>query len=850
MENHLYQQALKHHQKREYQEAEELCRQLLSTQSEHSDALHLLGVIAQSQNRLESAIQLIQQAIAINPQPHYYNNLANFHLQNQQFPQALEAYQSAIQLKPDFVDAYANSGALYLMQKQWDLAIQQLKTAIQLNPQFVKGYINLGVAYHKQGLLEQAENYYQQALKIKPNMQNVLNNIKQLQIEKLFFKHLEQGKKALQDNQLSQAESSLNQAKQIIPQAMEPYHQLAQLYRQQENHSKTLSTYQEALQYQPQNPFILEGLGATYQALKQYELAIQSYQQALNYHPQLDNSHYGLAFIYFESEQIHFAIQASLNCIELQPTNIQYIQLLFNCFFHPQLPSNIISLLKPQEQQLKKVFNHCFTLNTINKQSLYAPVLNFLGSQPDFSLILQGATPEVLKHKLQNLQPFFEPLFLCIINQCVNQNIHMENFLTVLRRYILEEYSRTSSYQENLFQLACALANQSFNNEYVFSVHADEVEILRSIEDKLNTSVPGVELQMPLAIFAMYHPLNTLKNKLKELANPSLQWQKIFQKIIQYQVVDYLIEDEIKSDILSLTAIEQSTSKKVQEQYEENPYPRWLTINQPSPQNMYDYLVEKFPYYSFAQSVKQPLNILVAGCGTGQQPLSTALLFNNINIMAVDLSTSSLAYAIRKTRELGIDHIQYKQADILELESIEERFDIIECQGVLHHLKDPLQGWRILCKLLKPQGLMKIGLYSKLARRDIIKAQNILKQEQLSLTADGIRKGRNILLNSPDEEIQSLTNFPDFYNLSMFRDLVLHVQEYNYDLKEIQTILKQLNLNFIGFHFSEKHDTVIHSFNQEFSNSAELNSLESWHQYELKHPNTFIGMYNFWCQKK
>ena len=75
-------------------------------------------------------------------------------------------------------------------------------------------------------------------------------------------------------------------------------------------------------------------------------------------------------------------------------------------------------------------------------------------------------------------------------------------------------------------------------------------------------------------------------------------------------------------------------------------------------------------------------------------------------MLAVDLSLSSLCYAKRKTRELGLTNITYAQADILRLGTLPRRFDVIESSGVLHHLADPLAGWRVLLSLLRPGGFM------------------------------------------------------------------------------------------------------------------------------------------------
>ena len=50
--------------------------------------------------------------------------------------------------------------------------------------------------------------------------------------------------------------------------------------------------------------------------------------------------------------------------------------------------------------------------------------------------------------------------------------------------------------------------------------------------------------------------------------------------------------------------------------------------------------------YQFPESPE----ILVAGCGTGQHALITASRFSNARVLAVDLSLSSLSYAMRKTQ--------------------------------------------------------------------------------------------------------------------------------------------------------------------------------------------------------
>ena len=82
-------------------------------------------------------------------------------------------------------------------------------------------------------------------------------------------------------------------------------------------------------------------------------------------------------------------------------------------------------------------------------------------------------------------------------------------------------------------------------------------------------------------------------------------------------------------------------------------------------------------------------------------------------MLAIDLSMASLSYAKRKTAELGIENIEYAQADLLKLGSLGRTFDVVESAGVLHHLENPFEGWQVLLSLLKPHGLMRLGFYSE-----------------------------------------------------------------------------------------------------------------------------------------
>ena len=159
-------------------------------------------------------------------------------------------------------------------------------------------------------------------------------------------------------------------------------------------------------------------------------------------------------------------------------------------------------------------------------------------------------------------------------------------------------------------------------------------------------------------------------------------------------------------------------------------------------------------------------SILIAGCGTGQHSIGTAATFRNAKVLAIDLSKSSLAYAKRKTAELGYKNIEYMQADILDIDQLNQEFDIIESGGVLHHMAEPFNGWKKLTERLKPGGLMKIGLYSERARQHIAKIREEVDQLGIGLNDAEMKAFRNFIIKSDKVHHKMVLSSYGFFSLS------------------------------------------------------------------------------------
>jgi len=446
-----------------------------------------------------------------------------------------------------------------------------------------------------------------------------------------------------------------------------------------------------------------------------------------------------------------------------------------------------------------------------------------------------------------------DQLLILVLEKAINNYPDLELWLTRLRRALSLAYRESGAIEPATMPIVLGLAWQGHNNEYVFARDDEEeqwvAELRRNIEDgtpQQATATP--ELEQALLVFAMYEGLATLACREHVNAMASGGWSEPFRRLLNATLANRLIEHRLKDEIPTLSPISDTTSRLVQSQYEENPYPRWTTIQSGHESSIKRVLSTEFPHFSAPEFLDGPIRILVAGCGTGRQPLQIAARYKNAEVLAVDISKTSLAYALRMARHYDVRNVRFMQADILELARLDQRFHVIYCSGVLHHMEQPLAGWRVLVNLLVENGLMSIALYSEKGRRAVVAAREAISRMGLKPTSTDIRKFRdNILHNETDGLLKTLTLTQDFYSTSACRDLLFHFMEHRYTTPQIDAAMYELGLRFLGFRFRDPR--VKASYRAQFPDDPNMTDLAGWDRYETSHPKTFGRMYHFWCQK-
>jgi tetratricopeptide (TPR) repeat protein/2-polyprenyl-3-methyl-5-hydroxy-6-metoxy-1,4-benzoquinol methylase len=432
-------------------------------------------------------------------------------------------------------------------------------------------------------------------------------------------------------------------------------------------------------------------------------------------------------------------------------------------------------------------------------------------------------------------------LLLALLKSSPVFNPDFERVMIALRRECLQiALGEETAVSDALLGFACALARQCFVNEYVFSVTEDESDKVQALCGRFADQVTP----FTIATVAAYKPLHDLTGADRLL---SQTWHPFIEELLTQQVREPRAELQLRDAIPRVTPIDDATSVKVQHQYEENPYPRWAKVAAiQKAASLDNYMRRLLPLSPFEPTGKTTCDILVAGCGTGLHPIETAFLILDSKLLAVDLSRASLAHALRKTRELGLATIEYAQADLLHLASLNRTFDYITAAGVLHHMADPVAAWRSLAKLLRPRGVMMLGLYSKIARESVTAARSFIAASGFPSTPDGIRSARQAIAALPQGELtRKVIEWRDFYTVSECRDLLFHVHEQRFTIPEIKHAAADCGMRFLGFCVPPQ---IVGQYRARFPHDHLLTDLDNWHAFEIDNPETFKSMYTFVIQ--
>ena len=320
-----------------------------------------------------------------------------------------------------------------------------------------------------------------------------------------------------------------------------------------------------------------------------------------------------------------------------------------------------------------------------------------------------------------------------------------------------------------------------------------------------------------------------------------------------------------------------------------------------------------YPWLSWPFDAEaNPLRVLVAGAGSGHQVAQAAVTLSHCEIVALDLSAASLAYAEDQMASLlpqEASRVSWVVGDLMRLGAtdsggggdaddanesyqhyIAPKFHLIMCFGVVHHCADPAAALKRLATTLLPGGVLQLGTYSTFwvrswrpAARRLLHQINpevvgedgeLLRQptpaelrairkrvlemaEEASTRSEGGGDEAVKTLSRECATAKMLTLFEEYYSHSGALDLMFHPQEATFTLQQLHAMLALAGLEAIGVYFwSGEADRQARAAFTEAEGGALLEQdphmcdLRKWHALERRNPKLFGRMHVVYCRLK
>jgi len=750
--------------------------------------------------------------------------------QNGNIDQSKEILERYIDTYPDDIDANLLSAAISASRSDFPSVVEKCRKVLIVDPKNIRANFNAAVASDKLNNHNDVLEFSSRILAEDPeNIHAMIFHVKALYNLGKFDECITLLENITHDRLMSVPDLSIK---------------LGECYMAISEYDKAILIFNQNISSNIKSAQCLHNIGIIESQRGNAYEAIKAYQAAIVVHPDSLSSNYNLAFQLSINGNHSEALKVIGRCYVLDSSarvRQAYVELLSR--------SSIEYIGEDEKQFIVAVIGDEVT----NVQVLSSLVMTLVRRDNQliemlYTLAINDNYDDFFKKFKNNLSGLADDklLILFFMNLPITE-YGFEKFTKMLRYCILLILNDKPDLGKTLQPLSASIAIRCYIDGYVYTTDNQELAIVEGLINSIVHTIKSTN-QITLSAIAMYVSLYDLYRDHDYFVDDSNHGD-IFNKLVKLQLKDNLAEDVIKENIESPVEVQDKISLTVQEQYESNPYPVWQLLSRRDPESIIDIISKVTSFSEYKEAITGKPDILIAGCGTGSHAIQTAMRIEHASLTAMDLSKSSLAFAKRKANEYGFEDITFKQLDILNVSALDRQFDIIESVGVIHHMDDPLAGFKSLVEVLKPDGLMNIGLYSKIARRYILKAKSIYDIPDGHISDDEIRRIRVDIMDSDDKELSNnIEKCKDFFSLHDCRDLIFHENENNYDIPQLAKLIEDAGMEFVGFDLYDSPELT--EFQKMFPVKHARSDLNNWAVFEEKFPDTFAAMYVFWCRKK
>ncbi len=817
----VYEKAVKLFENGDYKKAEELYDKILDNDPLHASTLHAKGVLLRSKNQLHNSIEYLKKALEINPKNlQYWLTLSDTYFRLNEFKLAKKVIQDAKNIghedeKINIMNKLINDELSKMISGSLNFSIPNEETLT------IQEAFKLANEFYETNQFRKTIAYADFVLKEDPNN---INMIKAKTNSLALFKEYDLVIEILTDF----IEKGFNDS--------EIMNNLGTCYQEMGLYEDSTEQFKKSLDKE-ENSLVRDNLGESLIRLGKIEEGIQQIQIAVESQPSNILLRQHLVEVYIKNKDFIAAMEECKKSLKYEISN----QTLLDYY------KKLFTINKGNDQNKYDIFDEKIGYLLLEQDSNFTslPIELILNKLPKELKKFKKRDKKSTEEKIYSSEKVIEflndkTLLLLLKNSlCVNEEL--EKVLSLVRFDFLNIVQKGYSNYLNFdvyIDFIKSIALQSYNNEFLWNISKDEILLINELVKKFNDLEDNKIFN--LYLLSAYSKLNEIK-----LSGLSLINNREAKEIIDIHLNEDEKIDNLKKKIKKFEEIENLSSIKVRNQYEKNLYPRWREIIDYKEMTIQDFINLEIMPNKGSYPNDSP-DILIAGCGTGKELVTMAKIFKKAKFLAIDLSVNSLAYAKMKTIENNVDNVEFLQCDLLSLKKLNRKFDIIISSGVIHHMENPELGFKILSSCINKNGLMRLGLNSKLARRNIINIQKSIKDiVPKNITNDSIRAVRDFIFSLDSKSSFDVKNMRELYCLSSVRGLMMNFPEKSFSINEIKSLLNQSDLTFVGF--TDPKVKII--YKEEFPDDRSMLNLDNWAKFEEINNSAFIGMYQFWVTK-
>lgn len=181
------------------------------------------------------------------------------------------------------------------------------------------------------------------------------------------------------------------------------------------------------------------------------------------------------------------------------------------------------------------------------------------------------------------------------------------------------------------------------------------------------------------------------------------------------------------------------------------------------------------------QAIPLDARILDLGCGTGQMSLYLARAHRLV--IGADLTRKSLELGAAAARRFQLSRVLFVETDLHCPGLREASFDVVYSAGVLHHTPDPRASFVRMAQLVRPGGMIVLGLYNAFARIPLRIRRLVARLTRYRLIPfDPVLSDRQ---NEPSRR------------MAWIRDQYRHPEEHRHTLAEVQNWFRENGIEYV-----------------------------------------------------